>query len=174
MNTAFVPAILEGFREVVTEFQFEMSTDHNKVFDEVLFRNEKCVFRFMYDMGYVLCDFIDPVEKATSADYPTYPVYAVWQFLYPGETGYLEYEGSDLTSQVLDNKQLILERLRKVLEGDFSWTAAYREAESRVSNKVEYMMNHWAADNPVIRKYEKGDPGWEKAFNEYKNFLDKL
>jgi hypothetical protein len=36
------------------------------------------------------------------------------------------------------------------------------------------MTNHWAIDNPVRLKFNEGDPSWEKAFHDYKGYLDKL
>lgn len=180
----FKQTILDCFNDVIIEFEFSVKANSRKAFNILELENEKCIIRFIEDMEYTSCDFIDPIERMRRqkivrkdgfpSGYPVYPVYSVWQFLYPNHKADFNYRGMDLEGQVLANKRLILERFRNVLNGDFSWTAAYQERETQLSRKVEYMMTHWERDNPVRIKFDNGDPGWEKAFDDYKRYLDNL
>lgn len=137
MVTDFKQIIVDSFSDIIDDFKFHVSTDHNKIFEEVQLVNEKCIVRFMYDMGNVLCDFIDSVEKSLREEvvrkdgfpsgFPVYPLFSVWKFLYPNDKESFNYNGSNITEQALAIKSLILGRFRNIIKGDFSWTAAYKE-----------------------------------------------
>jgi len=80
----------------------------------------------------------------------------------------------NIYSQMENANRLISERLSNILKGDFSWVLAFIENNKTITKKVEYMTNHWAVDNPVRIKFMNGNPDWEKEFDSYKTFLEKL
>ena len=174
--------ISDCFNDIINEFNFNVKTNPKN--SGVELSNNKCIIKFGYDSGFVSGSFVDPIEKAERekivrkdgfpVGYPNYPVFSVWKFLYPNDKTHFNSSGNDLVSQTLACKQLIYEKLKNVLNGDFSWTAAYKKNDKRLSKKIEYMTNHWASDNPIRLKFNEGNPEWEKAFDEYKNYLDKL
>lgn len=128
-NEQFESAIARNFKDVIIDLQFEVRYVR---FDEIQFQNDKCILRFIFDTGRVLCDFINPEEKRASESnkrkdgmpngFPVYPVHSIWKFLYPHDSKNFSYEGWDIDGQVLAIKKLLLERLTNVLNGDFSWT----------------------------------------------------
>ncbi len=180
----FKDIILNTFKDIISEFNFSVETDYNKVFEEVQFYNDNCILRFTSDMGYILCDFADPAEKSiidknekkpgVIHKYNFYPLFSVWKFLYQNDTESFDCKGVDIKDQPLIIKRLILDRFKNILNGDFSWTTAYKINDTRLSNKIEYMMTHWDIDNPVRIKFNKGNSDWEKAFDDYKTYLDNL
>ena len=180
----FYETIIGQFTDVIEEYKFELRRGLNETRDELQLVNDKCIVRFLADAGLVLCDFTNPVEKAQRESmprkgvgpvgFPTYPAFSVWKFLYPNDKVNYSYDGRDLDGQVQAKKRLLLERLTNVLGGDFSWAEDFKVNNARLSRKVEYMMTHWAMDNPVRERFRKGNPEWEKDFDEYKAYLDSL
>lgn len=181
-NKDFNEAVLSSFQDVINEFKFNVKTETNSSGVELL--NEKCIIKFVYDSGFLVTSLIDPKEKANKEKikrldglpngYPKYSLFSVWKFLYPNDNKNFRYADTDLLGQIKADKQLLEERLRNVLNGDFTWTAAYKQNDTRISKKVEYMTNHWSYDNPVRIKFREGDLSWEKDFDEYKRFLDEF
>jgi len=178
----FNDIVLDCFRDVIEAFQFDVKANSNGSSIEMW--NEKCMIEFIYDSGFASISFVNPVEKAERkaivrnfgfpAGYPKYPVFSVWKFLYPHDSKNYSYSGGDIEGHLKLEKQLLTERLSNVLNGDFSWVLAYRSNDARIAHKIEYMTNHWELDNPVRIKFSNGDPAWEKAFDEYKKYLDEL
>ena len=80
--------IVEHFKEIIDEFKFELKSPR---YDEIQLINTGCILRFIYDAGYVICDFINPEEKrilesvvrkdGMPSGFPIYPIYSVWKFL---------------------------------------------------------------------------------------------
>jgi hypothetical protein len=183
-NPEFEKAIMRHFNEVAVEYGFEMKYDREIKPDEIQLLNDKCIVRFIYDMGAVACDLIDPREKKLResmprkgvgpAGFPVYPAIGVWEFLYPNDAINYRYAEWDVDGQVRAKKKLLLERLTNVLNGDFSWTDDFKINETRISKKIEYMMTHWDSDNPVRIGFRNGNLNWEKEFDAYKDYLDKL
>lgn len=179
----FIQTISDCFNEIIKEFKFDIKVDEGK-YSGVDLLNSKCIIRFSYDSGFVSSSFVNPEEKAQKekiirkdglpTGYPYYSVFSVWKFLYPNDREDFRYKGMDIEGQALADKRLILARLKNVLNGDFSWTNAYKANDARISKKLEYMTNHWAMDNPVRIKFNEGNPDWEKEFDEYKAYLDNL
>jgi hypothetical protein len=106
--------------------------------------------------------------------YPTYSTFSVWKFLYPDDQVNYSCGWVPLDQQVSGLKKLLLERLSNVLGGDFSWVEDFKVNNARLSRKIEYMMAHWAMDNPVRERFRKGNPEWEKDFDAYMAYLDAL
>jgi hypothetical protein len=80
-NVQFESAIVKFFNEVLLDLKFEVRYVR---FDEIQLHNDKCILRFIFDAGRILCDFINPEEKRTSESdqrkdgmpngFPVYPV----------------------------------------------------------------------------------------------------
>lgn len=172
----FEKLVTNNLFDIIKEHQFDVKV--NMKIDKVELLNQKCIIEFFYDMGLIQAYFVNPQEKTSRKDlwqgYPKYSSYLVWKFLYPNDSKNFSYEGTDIERQIKMKKQLLIERLSNVLEGDFSWVSPYNENNARITQKIEYMTNHWAIDNPVRLKFENGDPNWEKEFDKYKKFLDTL
>ncbi len=182
-NLEFENSVLSVFSDVISQFNLNIEKKYKNNY-EIKLHNDKCIIRFIYDMGIIECDFIDPIEKKEKESnkrldgfpigVPVYEIYSVWEFLFPNDKTSYRYSGWDIEEQLKAKKNLLLKKLINVLNGDFSWAKAYKENDNRISRKIEYMESYWAMDNPVRIKFNNGDPDWEEAFDEYKDYLDKL
>ena len=132
-NQQFEDLILQHFGDVMQDYDLEI---RNVRWDEIQMYNDKCIVRFIYMEGMVVCDFIDPeVKKAREAvkrkdgfpsGFPVYSIYSVQKLLYPDDK--TDYSSRDQTmeAQIISLKKQLLERFTHVLKGDFSWTTLYR------------------------------------------------
>ena len=55
-NVQFESAIVEFFNEVLLDLKFEVRYVR---FDEIQLHKDKCIRRFIFDAGRILCDFIN-------------------------------------------------------------------------------------------------------------------
>ena len=171
----FETTIIKYFKEIISDFNLEWKYGPSGKHDEIQLYNEKCMVRFIYDKGLVLCDFISPEEKLRResvirkdgfpSGFPVYSAYSVWKFLYPHDKINYNYIGWDIDEQVLAYKNILLERLTNVLRGDFSWAGDYKTNDNRISKKLEYMMTHWESDHPIRIKFKEGNSDWERDFD---------
>lgn len=180
MKQPFSSLIVADFSFLETEFGFVVQIMPR---DEIQYHSQNCIVRFIYDMGSVECDFINPEETmlremANKSGLPTSPlaygVYSAWTFLYPEDNIDFRYSGWDLEGQISAKKKLLRERLVSVLKGDFAWTIPFKERAAVLGKKIEYMMDNFDGDNPILDKYRKRAPDWEKDFDEYILFLNNL
>jgi hypothetical protein len=180
MKQSFSSLIVANFSFLETEFSFTVEIMPK---DEIQYRSPGCIIRFIYDMGSVECDFINPEEtklreKANTSGLPTSPlaygVYSAWRAIYPNDS--IDYRNSswDLERQISTTQKLLRERLINVIKGDFAWTIPYKERATVLRTKIEYMLDHFEKDNPILIKYKNRDAHWEMEFDEYKRFLDNL
>lgn len=178
----FEPIIIEVFSSLIKSFELEVISKSNDKFDELEFSNGKCIIRFVYDMGSVGSVFINPIEKSNAMprldalppDFPVYHIYSVHEFLYPNDKNKYGSGEWDFNKQIYWAEKLISERFVNVLNGDFSWTHAYKQKDYRLSQKIEYMAKYFDFENPIQKKFYNGDISWEKDFDEYKKLLDNL
>lgn len=178
----FNRTILDCFDEVITKYNFNVKIGAG--FSSVEFSNDKCIIEFCYDSGFLCGDFVDPMEKlerqkikridGLPTGYPKYPIYSVWKWLYPNDKVEYSYKEMDLISQASIDKKLVLERFVNILNGDFTWTKAFKENDARISEKIEFMFNRLKADHPITKKFWSGNPEWEKDFDDYKKSVKGL
>jgi hypothetical protein len=176
--------IISNFDSLMEEFRFHLEKAENTVFEEVVLNNNKCILRFTYDMGYILCDFANPKEEAftkneiSKTGFPVrknfYSLHSVWKFLYPNDNEKFDSSQKDINNQALNINKHLINRFKNILNGDFSWVQMYIEKDTRISEKVEYMSKYLAMDNPVRIMFNNGDCNWEMKFDEYKKYLDNL
>ncbi len=166
INSVFSDKILDCFKDFLNGYEFEARVVRHSNFDDVWFENSKCNIRFLFDMGNIECDFFNPPDNFNI--FLRYPAYLVWRFLYPNdETDFSCNPWGTIEEQSASIKKLLRERLTNVLEGDFSWAAAFMKNQQAISKKIRYIWNHLALNHPVYLMFTKGDPGWEKAFDSY-------
>jgi hypothetical protein len=139
-HSAFEKEIRSQFRDIIETNGFEVHYSDNafKILELV---NEKCIVRFIDDWGLIVCDFADPVEKryreslpgkgVGPAGYPIYPASMVWRFLYSNDKKDYNYGYEETGKQVRAIKSLLVERLARVLEGDFSWAKDLRQTDEK-------------------------------------------
>jgi hypothetical protein len=170
------------FEDVIRDFQFFFKSEEKHSSCELL--NDNCIIRIGYDSGFVSTVLIDPLEKAEKekiirkdgwpSGYPVYPLYTVIKFLYPNCEIDGNHRDMSVTDQLLQAKLHLKKWCIDILNGDFSWTGAYKTNDARISRKIEYMTSHWSMDNPVRIKFNEGNSDWEKEFDAYKIYLDNL
>jgi len=59
--------------------------------------------------------------------YPIYPIYFVWEYLYPNDKVNFRTSSRDKTEEVFAAKKLLTERFENIMRGDFSWTKLLRK-----------------------------------------------
>lgn len=128
MNADFHRIVLEVFGDIIADHRFKVDDSSWWLIELV---NDACIVRLIYDSGFVVAQFVSPKEKAERqavkrpdgfpSGYPMYSVFSVWRKLYPNDKENYRYKGDDMEGEVRAIRRLILERLTRVLDGDFSW-----------------------------------------------------
>lgn len=135
MDNRLKDTIAKHFNEIIENFNLRLE-DKSKLWPHIHLYNRRCIIRFIDDYGRIEASFVNPIEKAEKeknkradgfpSGYPVYPVFAVWELLYPSDKVNFRTISQDIDDQVLAVKKLLEERLTNVLEGDFTWVTSYR------------------------------------------------
>jgi hypothetical protein len=157
----FKQEIEHSFHDLIIMFNLNLKELHEGSY---LLEGLKCNIRFTYDRGDIFCDFKQPHEYQDS---PGYGVWAVYKFLDP------QKELIEKSERIYDTKlqlryfsNLIQNNLENVLKGDFSWLKDFlKERERR--NKMLNIALHLDRENPIAKKFWKGDQTWQNDIEEY-------
>ena len=135
MNPTLRNIVETTFKDITEKFDLHLE-DKSKHWEYIELYNDNCIVRFIDDFGSIEVSFVNPSERQAAekvirednfpTSYPIYPLYFVWESLYPDDKINFRTSSWDKTEQVLASKRLITERLENIIKGDFSWTQSLK------------------------------------------------
>jgi len=130
MVTALKNIVETSFKDIAEKFNLSVEDKSNR-WEHVELYNDNCIIRFIDDFGSIEVSFVNPLERQAAekmkrednfpTDYPNYPIYFVWESLYPNDSIKFRTNSLDKTEQVLAAKKLVTKRFENIITGDFSW-----------------------------------------------------